>query len=284
MNGTPAAARIGTPQLRQVIGISLLMLVCIGVDQGTTLLSEPNALAGAVSSPGSLNLLTAYLLPAFAAATVLAVDRLVQAGERVRWTAGSAAALAFIFSAALLDLAVTVWMDPRLDYEANLYVRRLLDSGHTLQFVYAHVGATQFLFPLMFGAFWVAFLKHRPALVRGIVAARPRTRIEFLKAATGAGHLTVRQWLLPLRKSEFPIPAYGLWVVVLTVVFGISLFRWYAVLEWLDVFEPDLVRRALVLTAGLVGSLVLYFRMLARHCRNLTAATESASAEGLEAA
>ncbi len=58
-----------------------------------------------------------------------------------------------------------------------------------------------------------------------------RSPLAFLKAATGGADLTCAQWLLPLRRSEFPDTTYAVWVVAVVLLAG-GVDRWYLGLEW----------------------------------------------------
>lgn len=251
--------------LRRLVAVAAAILTWIALDEGFSLVREMRGEREAV--PGVFRILTTHLLPVFAAITIIFVMRLGKQGCRFRLTTAALAGLIFIVGGAALDLTVTLLKSPDLSMEGNPYVRALLDSHYPLWFVYAHLAMTQAAFVFLFCQFWIAFLRHQPILLGGIRAARPRTPLEFLKAATGGAHLSLRQWLMPLRASEMPLLYHSLWAMVLAIVFGITLFRIYAALEWLDFVTPAFASRAVVLFSGLLGSLCAYFLVLERQYR-----------------
>ena len=212
----------------------------------------------------SFRLATTYLLPLFAAAGLWLLARV----NRIAGPAGPKAAVwfgvAFVAGAAGLDLLSTILVNPDLSLEGNPYVRALLDGGHSLTAVYAHLAVTQGLCVLLLCGLWLTFLRQLPVLLGSIEESRPAGRLEFLKAATGGSHLTLRQWLVPVRVSELPMLYHCLWPLLISIIFAVSLLRCYAALEWMDLFEPDVVRRGLVLTFGLTASLAVYFAALRR--------------------
>ena len=91
----------------------------------------------------------------------------------------------FIIGGALTDIAVTVIHSPDLAMEGNLYLRILLDSEHSLAFVYAYAFITQLLYIALFCGLWIGFLKHRWLIVQSVSSSSPRSILEFIKAATG---------------------------------------------------------------------------------------------------
>lgn len=216
-----------------------------------------------------LHLYTAYSLPAIGLLALLLLDRLVSQGEMGLPSAVSWGGSAFIVGGAILDIAVTVAYSPDLSMEGNPYVRVLLDSEHSLTFVYIHALVTQSLYITLFCGLWLGFLRHRRTIALTIAAGAPETILEFVKAATGGAHLTVRQWLLPIRRSEVPLMYHYIWLIAIPIVFGISLFRWYAALEWLGVVEPDATTRAAIVLHGVCSSLVVYFVAMWRMSRSL---------------
>lgn len=275
MNESSPLGCATSPSLRRVVGVAVAVLAWIAVDEGISLVRGFGAGFDTPDTPSAFRVLTTYLLPVFGGVTLAVLIRFARQGGPLRWTPGVIAGFLFIVGGALLDVTVTLTKSPDLVLEANPYVRALLDSQHPLWFVYLHLGLTQLPFVLVFCMFWAAFLRHRPMLLREIDAVHPRSPLEFLKAATGGGRLSYRQWLMPLHRAEFPLFYCTLWAIVLSVVFGITLFRYYAALEWLDVFAPQFAARVLVLMVGLCGALVIYFVALERHYRAFRTAAEN---------
>jgi hypothetical protein len=211
-----------------------------------------------------LHLYTAYSLPAVGFITLILLDRLINQGHTSLPWGVTACGGFFIVGGAVLDMAVTVAHSPNLELEGNPYVRILLDSQHSLPFVYIHALFTQSLYITLFCGIWIGFLRHRQIIIHTISVGSPNSVVDFLKAATGGSHLTVRQWLFPIRPSEAPLLYHYVWVIAIPVVFGISLFRWYAAMEWIGLVEATDSTRICVVLYGVFGTLILYFMALWR--------------------
>lgn len=219
---------------------------------------------GFLVDPHRLRLLTTYLLPFFAALMLVSVWRL---GRAVAGTVRPLELVAggmFVVAAALIDLTVTVRSDPFLSLEGNPYIRVLLDvTEHSYGFVYALVALTQALFVATFVAVWWAFLRHRRTITSRVTAAKSRSWPAFVKAATGGGHLSYRQWLVPLRPEEIPDPYMSVWPAALAACFGTSVLRYWAAAEWLRFVPAEPWMRYAVLTIGVGGTLAAYYGWLA---------------------
>lgn len=219
----------------------------------------------------SFRLVTTYVLPLLAICGLALLLRVNRSGTRRASMWATFIGVAFVAGAAATDLFSTVFVNPDLSLEANPYVRKLLDHGHSLPFVYAHTALTQAASVLLLCGLWVTFLRHVPVLIESIAESHPAGRIEFLKAATGGSHLTVRQWLVPLRMSELPLMYHCLWPLAVSIIFAVSLLRWYVALEWMDVIEPAILWRGMVLFLGLSITLAMYFAVLGQLYRRRTA-------------
>jgi hypothetical protein len=271
--------------LRRFLIVSSVVLLWIGCDLGLHLIAHHESLDSdawieweryfgfpafqtlAAWSPGDswrLHIYTAYSLPAFGLIALVLLDRLINQGKtRLPWGITGCGGL-FIVGGAILDMAVTVAHSPNLELEGNPYVRILLDSQHPLPFVYMHALFTQSLYITLFCGIWIGFLRHREIIVQTISAASPNSWMEFLKAATGGSHLSFRQWIFPIRPSEGPLLYQYVWLIAIPIVFGVSLFRWYAAMEWMGLVEPEGITRFLVILHGVFSTLVLYLLALWR--------------------
>ena len=254
--------------LRQFLVGCLLVLGWVAVDVSVWFATYENWLPMDRQMAHRLRLGTAYLLPLFAALTIWLLEKLSRQGVAIQCRIASVSGVLFILGGACFDLAVTVTHSPDLSLEGNPYIRALLDSQHTLHFVYTYSLLTQIWFVGLFCGIWLGFLRHARYLAESIQAAHPRNWIEFLKAATGGAHLTHRQWLVPYKASEVPLLYHSMWATAVAVVFGITLFRWYVGLEWLGVVEPTLTLRISIIMTGVLGALMLYFLGLWRMCFN----------------
>ncbi|HEX6985431.1 MAG TPA: hypothetical protein VF170_08640 [Planctomycetaceae bacterium] len=248
------------PRRPQLTPLRLVFAAC-GVAIGWL---TADVVYGLVVQTHRLRLLTTYLLPVFAGAVLFALWRFARIGPgRARPFPLLLGGL-FLAVAAGFDLFVTVWSDPELTLEGNPYIRVLLDeTEHPLGVVYVHVVLTQVLFVAMFVTGWWAFLRHRPAITESVRASGPKTWPAFVKAATGGGGLTYRQWLLPVRPDEIPNPYHSVWPAALAASFGTSLFRYWAAAEWLELVPAETPLRIGVLALGVGGTLALYYGWLA---------------------
>lgn len=213
-------------------------------------------------------LATTYLLPVFGFVVIWFLVRFVDEAPGPAAITSGWLGVAFIAGGAIFDLSMTLAFSPDLDEEGNLYVRRLLDTGHGIEFVYVHLLLTQALFVSLFCGVWLGFQRHRPILIASIRDAAPRGVVDFLKAATGGGHLTLRQWLLPLTLREAPMLYHSVWATAIAVVFGISVFRWYVGIEWIGLVEISQPLRVAIVLTSVTGALVLYFVHLWERCRS----------------
>lgn len=246
-NGALRHFLIGSTAVLAWIAVDLL-LPCLPTEY------QPLSLAGL----RQWRLATAYLLPASGLAIIGLLWRLLRQVEPAVLGRSGWLGLAFLAGGAIFDVGVTLICSPDLVFEGNPYVRILLDTQHSLPFVYLHLLTTQAGFMTLFCCVWLAFLRHREILQGSIVAAQPHGWAEFLKAATGGAHLNWRQWLLPVRPSEVPFFYHSMWLTAVSVVFGITVFRWYAGLEWLTMPDPSLPLRVVVAASGLTLALVGY--------------------------
>ena len=219
---------------------------------------------GFLVDPHRLRLLTTYLLPMFGVLMLVSVWRLGRSAVGTMRPLEFLAGTAFLIGAASVDLIVTVRADPFLSLEGNPYIRVLLDvTDHSYGFVYALVATTQILFVMTFVTSWWAFLRHRRTIVATVNEAGADGWLAFVKAATGGGHLTYRQWLFPFKPEEIPNPYMSVWPAALAACFGTSLFRYWAAAEWMRFVPAESWLRYMILTIGVGGALVMYFGWLA---------------------
>jgi hypothetical protein len=174
----------------------------------------------------------------------------------------SAIGYLFIIGAAMFDLSCTFLMSPDLRDEGNVYILAIAEPRVPLWKTYAYVGCSQVIFISLFCAFWQAFLRHLPSLLLSIRVYAPESIWDFIRVATGGGHLSWRQWLFPLKHQELPLRYHYLWLCSTGVIFGISLFRIYAGLEWLNCFEISTASRLACILTGVFGSMLVYMYAL----------------------
>jgi hypothetical protein len=208
---------------------------------------------------------TAYAVPAVLAAALVLAVRVARAGTAsVPWVP-LLLGLAFIVGGAALDITATLAHTPDLSQEQNPIARVLLDSGHSVSFVYWYGAVCQPLYLAFVACLWVGLLRHRHSIrdsVRG-----SQTFLQLMKAATGGRTLTWRQWCLPLRLSELPNAYHLLWALAVLLVAG-SMDRWYLGAEWYGLLHGA---RWVIISVSVAGGFALYFVWLWRAVRNLPA-------------
>jgi hypothetical protein len=175
-----------------------------------------------------------YLIPFALVYAAYLATALLRAGSDSVPAGPLWAGICFIAGGASLDVAGTLANTPKLTQEANRIARALLDSGHSLSFVYMYAAIGQTLAILLYCLLWAAFLRHRTALLALGVQANLRGGWDFLKAATGGARLSWRQFLFPMRISDLP-DAYPIAMMLAVLLAGSSLSRWYWGLYWLGV-------------------------------------------------
>ena len=153
----------------------------------------------------------------------------------------------FIFSigGVALDAGATILNTPTLTQEANVIARALLDSGHSIGFVYAYGIVSQILYLILVCGLWATFLRHRMTLLGSVIDALPKSGLEFLKAAVGGAHLSWRQYFFPLKFSELP-KSYHLVMLVAVTLTGCMLFSWYLGLTWMGVLRASHIAALIV--------------------------------------
>jgi hypothetical protein len=172
---------------------------------------------------------TAYALPVILVGTLLLAIRLARKGASPIPSALGTIGVLFIVGGGTFDMVATVIQTPRLQGESNLVGRALLDSGHSLPFVYGYAILSETLFLTVVCTLWLSLLRHRDILVASLQGHSSFMR--FLKAATGGDRLTWREWIIPLRIAELPRAYHVFWVLVIVLVAG-QVDRWYLGLEW----------------------------------------------------
>lgn len=211
-------------------------------------------------APQHFRVAWAYLFPALLCQSVLwSVILLRHAPEpvprRTFWIGAS-----LIVGSTALDIVATYAISPDLTQEANPLLRALVDSGHGLWFVYVYALIFALIYVVMASVGWAAFLAHTRVLLASAFAGHPGTLGQFLKAALGAGHLTNREFWLPLRLSECARAYHAvcfLWAVA-PVTWSVS--RWYAGLVWLDLVPNALGTVATLAAMGSIAGYLLWLR------------------------
>lgn len=174
----------------------------------------------------------AYCLPIFLTYALLLAALLYLRGRATIPMLVFSAGVVLTVSGVVLDMLMTAIKTPTLELESNLVARALLDSRHSLTFVYWYTILAQGLFTTFICLFWAAFLRHRLTLILSARSAGASGKLAFLKAALGGGELTWRQFLFPIRLSELPAPFHVAWLVM-AMLMGMGPYRLYLGLCWL---------------------------------------------------
>ena len=203
---------------------------------------------------GSLRIALAYALPLTFLGGIALVTRMFLQGRNDIPKAALMGGLIFSIAGVALDAGVTIVKTPMLAQEANVIARVLLDTGHSIGFVYAYGIVSQILYLVLVCGLWATFLRHRLTLIASVMSTKPKSRLEFLKAATGGAHLTWRQYLLPLKISELPKSYHSVLFLAVTLT-GCMMFNWYLGLSWLGVIP---VSHPVAIVIIIMLSVVLY--------------------------
>jgi len=202
--------------------------------------------------PANTAVPTAYALPLILVVSLYCALRLaLKGGMTAPWLL-TMLGVFYVVGGGAFDITATIIHSPDLQREANPIARTLLDSDHSIRFVYSYAGVCQSLYLSLICTLWIALLKHRQTLAASV--SDTRSFFRFLKAATAGAHLSWRQWLFPIKLSELPNAYHLMWVMSVVMIIGV-IDRWYLGLEWFRLV-PSL--RWIVNGVGLVAGLTLY--------------------------
>ena len=107
-----------------------------------------------------------------------------------------------------------------------------------MAFVYVYGSVSQLLYLILVCVLWATFLRHRRTLIASAMSAKPKSGLDFIKAATGGAHLSWRQYFLPLKLSELP-KSYHLVLLIAVTLTGSMTFNWYLGLSWIGVIPAS---------------------------------------------
>ncbi|MCC7118509.1 MAG: hypothetical protein IT310_08300 [Anaerolineales bacterium] len=85
------------------------------------------------------------------------------------------------------DVLATVYYTPDMKIEGNAIIIFLRENGFPLELQYFTGALAQLLLTVIACALWAAFVRHLPLYRSAILAMRPQSLIEFIKAALGGG-------------------------------------------------------------------------------------------------
>jgi hypothetical protein len=174
------------------------------------------------------------------------------------------AGMVVIFGGAVFDMLATVIHSPNLSLEGNLYARMLIDTGHSLNFIYGYAIVAQFLFQLLFATLWTAFLRHRQTLIDLAWEANPKSKGEFIKAAFGMEQYTWRQMMFSF-KTSVELYKRSMLQLLMSLAFIVAVampFRWWLGAEWFGIV-PNIPDFMITFPLVLLG-MFLYFKWLER--------------------
>jgi hypothetical protein len=153
-----------------------------------------------------------------------------------------------------LDAGATIIHTPTLALEANVIARTLLDTGHSIRFVYLYGIISQAFYLILVCGLWATFLRHRRTLIDSAMSTHPNSGLEFIKAATGGAHLSWREYFLPLKLSELP-NSYQVVLLIAVTLTGSMSFNWYLGLSWMGVIP---VSHTLAIIICILLSVIVY--------------------------
>lgn len=202
----------------------------------------------------ALRIALAYVLPLIFLGGVVLVVMLYLQGKDSLPKVALICGWLFSVGGAALDAGATIIYTPTLARETNVIARTLLDSGHSIGFVYAYGIVSQAFYLILVCGLWATFLRHRLTLIDSAMSTNPKSGLEFIKAATGGAHLSWRQYFLPLKLSELP-NSYHLTLLIAATLTGSMTFNWYLGLSWMGVIP---VSHALAVIICIMLSVTIY--------------------------
>lgn len=207
---------------------------------------------------------SAFVLPPLLVVCLCLAIRLALSGTVTAPAGLLIPGVVFFVGGAVFDIAATLYHSPDLGQEANPIARSLLDSSYPLAMVYGLGGICQVLYVSLVCVLWAALLRHRSFLLASLHEIR--SPMAFLKAATGGRGLTYRQWLFPMRLSEFADADYAVWVLAVGL-FGGGVDRRYLGFEWFGLVSG---LRPVVMSASVVVAICVYLAWLWSESRTPT--------------
>jgi len=186
----------------------------------------------------ALRIALAYVLPSTFLIGIVLVVMLYRQGKDPLPKASLLGGWLFSIGGVALDAGTTIINTPTLAQEANVLARALLNSGHSVAFVYAYGSVSQILYLMLVCGLWATFLRHRQTLIASAMSAHPKSGIDFIKAATGGAHLSWRQYLLPFKLSELP-RSYQLVMLMAVTLTGSMMFNWYLGFSWMNMIPAS---------------------------------------------
>lgn len=141
----------------------------------------------------------------------------------------------FIVGGIAFDVWATLLQSPDLALEGNMVISALLYTDHDPDFIYVYGLGLQSILCCIMILLWAGFLRHRHTWFDDVMNDAPLTYAEFLKATTGGGKLSWRQYIIPGRMSDFLCGYHVLlWTLPPMLVYAAA-FRWYAGLDWFEI-------------------------------------------------
>lgn len=141
--------------------------------------------------------------------------------------------IVFIVGGTAFDMLATVLHSPTLESEGNAIARAFLEAAYPLWFLYGFSILAQALDSALLSLAWVAFLRHRRALIASI--GHPKTLDELMNLAFGMQPRTFSSTGKPASWTQ-PRAYHILWFAIVLLV-ALQGYRWYLGLEWFDVVE-----------------------------------------------
>lgn len=163
----------------------------------------------------------------------------------------------FIAGGVSFDIWATLLQSPDLSWEGNRAISTLLRTQHGSDFIFVYGLGLQSILACTMILLWTGFLRHRHSWLGAAMDHAPRTFAEFLKATTGGGELSWREYIAPLRVSELRCLYHVLLWTLPPMLFYAAAYRWYVGLDWFGLVpEPysSMGVRAITMIATVIFS------------------------------
>ncbi len=261
----------GLDVVRQTSWVALAILFCV---LGTGCV----AASFVVDIPVTWHVWAAYLLVVPAVGMLLLSMLFVAKGKgrvtRLPFWLG----FGFIVGGISFDVWATLLQSPDLALEGNKVITTLLYTDHDPDFIYVYGLGLQSILCCIMILLWAGFLRHRHTWFDDVMNHAPVTYAEFLKATTGGGRLSWRQYLIPWRTSELLCVYHVLLWTLPPMLLYAAAFRWYAGLDWFEIVPGPYSLFGVRLTVGMAALIfTAFFAWLYREFSTRTAKVHEAA-------
>ncbi len=240
------------PTVRETrwVAVAIIFLICATACVSVTFFAD---------IPVSWHVWAAYLLVVPALGLLLLSILFVAKGQDRINRAPFWLGFGFIVGGIAFDLWATLFQSPDLALEGNRVISSLLSSDHNPDFIYVYGLGLQSILCCTMILLWAGFLRHRRTWFDAVMDHGPRTFAEFLKASTGGGRLTWRQYFVPRDSTELLCVYHMLLWTLPPMLLYAAAFRWYVALDWFEMVPGPYSTAGLQMVVGMAAVIFAAF-------------------------